>query len=333
MNLLQTLQDYENKGLLYSQIHPNLPLTIYNYTDKVQWESLWDDVTLMCRGLVVDDLGNVVARPFKKFFNLSEGRTVCTDDYVIFDKMDGSLGVLFFYGGNWIFSSRGSFTSDQAIKGRELLDSVCDYNLLDKNNTYCFEIVYPENRIVVDYDNWEGVVLLAVFDTHTGSEKSPYEYDLLTAQVFDSEIPLHELQKSINDNEEGYVVKFSNGERCKIKGVEYLRLHKIMSEMSTTAVWECLQSGSDITSILSNVPDEYFDKVREYERELKGEFGMLLRGLTFTYEMAFANTPTAKELAEKIRDNKFKHFYFSLYNGKDITQAIWKHIKPKYRRL
>lgn len=333
MNLLQILQDYENKGLLYSQIHPNLPLTIYNYTDKVQWESLWDDITLMCRGLVVDNSGNVVGRPFRKFFNLSEGRTNITNEYEIYAKYDGSLGILFYYNNEWIFASRGSFTSEQAIKGKQLLDGVCNYQLLHKDYTYCFEIIYPENRIVVDYDNWKGVVLLAVFDTHTGSEKSPYEYNLLAAQVFDSELPLHELQKSINDNEEGYVVKFSNGERCKIKGVEYLRLHKIMSEMSTTAVWECLQSGSDITSILSNVPDEYFDKVREYERELKLKFEFIKSWLELEYLTKYKQIMIAKELAEKIKYLEYKHFIFSLYNNKDITQAIWKHIKPKYRRL
>lgn len=138
---LQVLKQYEQDGLLYSQVHPTLPLTIYNYTDKVQWENLWDEVTLSCRGLVVDDLGNVVARPFRKFFNLSEGKTNVTSNYEIYTKYDGSLGILFFYGGNWIFASRGSFTSDQAIKGFELLTKY-DYTLLDKENTYCFEIIY-----------------------------------------------------------------------------------------------------------------------------------------------------------------------------------------------
>ena len=61
------LDKYVKEGLLYSQVHTNLPLTIYNYTDKCTWENLWDDVTLSARGLVVDYLGNVVARPFKKF--------------------------------------------------------------------------------------------------------------------------------------------------------------------------------------------------------------------------------------------------------------------------
>lgn len=198
--MIQTLKEYENKGLLYSQTHPTLPLTVFNYTDKVQWEGLWDEITLMCRGLIVDDFGNIIARPFKKFFNLSEGRTKITDEYKIFEKHDGSLGILFHYQGEWIMASRGSFTSEQAVKGRQLLDEVCNYELLDKECTYCFEIIYPANRVVVNYGDWEGVVLLAVFNTQTGEEKSPYEYDLLTAQSFGLETPLNEIQGTIKEN-------------------------------------------------------------------------------------------------------------------------------------
>lgn len=71
---LQTLHKYKEDGLLRCQTHPTLPLTIWNYTEKVQYEKLWDEVTLACRGLVtMDETGEVVARPFKKFFNMEEG--------------------------------------------------------------------------------------------------------------------------------------------------------------------------------------------------------------------------------------------------------------------
>jgi hypothetical protein len=49
------------------------------------------------------------------------------------------------------------------------------------------------------------------------------------------------LKHVIADSREGFVVRFSNGERMKIKGEEYLRLHKIMTNLSTTGVWEVLK--------------------------------------------------------------------------------------------
>jgi RNA ligase len=329
---LDLLKQYETEGLLYSQVHPTLPLTIWNYTDKSQWESLWNEITLSCRGLVTDDLGNVVARPFRKFFNLSEGKTNVTDSYEIFEKLDGSLGILFFYGENWTFASRGSFNSDQAIKGKELLDKVCNYELLNKNNTYCFEIIYPENKIVVEYEGFEGVVLTAVFDTKTGEEKSMYEYDLLTALAFDSETPLKDLHDTIKDNEEGYVVRFSNGERCKIKGAEYLRLHKMMSEMSTTAVWDCLRNGDSILSLLEGYPDEFFDVVAQYEQELINEFKDINSQVWEKY-LKIGKIDSDKEFADIVKDYKYKHILFSLRNGKRIDEQIYRIIKPEYRRL
>jgi hypothetical protein len=138
---LNTLQQYSEKGLLYVQNHPTLPLQIWNYTPEVQFMELWDDITIQCRGLVTDNEGNIVARPFKKFFNIEEGKHVPTEDFEVFEKMDGSLIIMFYYDSEWIFASRGSFTSEQAIKAKEL-STKYPLHKLNKNNTYMFEIIY-----------------------------------------------------------------------------------------------------------------------------------------------------------------------------------------------
>ena len=329
------LDKYVKDGLLYCQVHPNLPLTIYNYTDKVQWENLWDDITLMSRGLIVDDLGNIVARPFRKFFNLSECKTIVTDDYEIFEKYDGSLGILLFYGENWILASRGSFTSEQAIKGKEILDRSCDYKLLDKNNTYCFEIIYRENKIVVDYGNTEECILTAVFNTETGEEQDIYVWELPTASSYNFQTPLNKLHEVIRDIDEGYVIRFSNGERCKIKGAEYLRLHKMMSEMSTTAVWDCLRNGDSILNILEGYPDEWYKIVKDYEKDLQNEFNnekIKINSEFKTISFSLGDCDN-KTFALFIKDNNYKSYLFSLRKNKDISNQLWFNLKPQYRRL
>ena len=112
---LKTLHKYKDEGWLMNQVHPELPLTIWNYTQQTQFEGMWDEITLSCRGLVTDDEGNIVARPFKKFFNLEEGKHTPTKDFDVFEKMDGSLIIVFWYDGGWVVASRGSFISEQAI--------------------------------------------------------------------------------------------------------------------------------------------------------------------------------------------------------------------------
>lgn len=57
------LEAYVNEGWLIKQVHPTLPLTIYNYSQATQYEGKWDEVTLAARGLVMDNNGTIVARP------------------------------------------------------------------------------------------------------------------------------------------------------------------------------------------------------------------------------------------------------------------------------
>ena len=61
-----------DEKLVSVQKHPDAALYIYNYSPRVQFEKLWNEVTLQTRGLILDAEMNIIARPFKKFFNLEE---------------------------------------------------------------------------------------------------------------------------------------------------------------------------------------------------------------------------------------------------------------------
>ena len=171
---------YEKAGKIRVQSHPELPLFIANYTEQVQFKRQWDDLTLMCRGLIFDRDGEIVARPFKKFFNMGEGfepekpAPLPPDEpFEVTEKMDGSLGILYWAGGEPFIASRGSFTSEQAQRGTAILRRILPpdaYYRLKRRATYLFEIVYPENRIVVDYGGREDLVLLAVINNETGED-------------------------------------------------------------------------------------------------------------------------------------------------------------------
>jgi RNA ligase len=195
-------------------------LTIWNYTPDVQYGEKWDDITLQCRGLVTDNEGNVVARPFKKFFNMEENKHTPTSEFEVFDKMDGSLGIMFKYNGEMVCATRGSFTSEQS---KWMTEFALKYNYQDiivDGFTYLFEIIYPENRIVVNYEGQERLVLLGIINTETG-EELPYS-DLFEAfdvvKKYDGIRDYSELKSKVEQNSEGFVVRFSNGERIKIKG-------------------------------------------------------------------------------------------------------------------
>ena len=355
--MIETLEQYHEQGLLRKQTHPNHDLTIWNYSTKVQYERLWDDITVQCRGLVTNGSGAIVARPFHKFFNYEEltPEQIPDEYFDVYEKMDGSLGILFNYKGEWVLATRGSFTSDQSVKGTELLQKY-DYNKLHPDYTYLFEIIYPENRIVCQYD-YEDLVLLGMIHTETGYEVSIHSGDdkdirfknmlnnigLNIVKKYDGLRDYTFLKRMVGDNKEGFVVRFSNGSRMKIKGEEYLRLHKIMTNISTTSVWEILSTDGDLSILLDNVPDEFYKKIKEFERNLRyahynlseycGKFHDHFRyGKYGDREVE----PTKKELSEHLRVNvkpELHSIVYSMCDGKAYDHIIWRLIKPEFRKL
>ena len=343
---MSLLDDYTKRGLLFKQKHPTLPLSIWNYSPEVQYSQKWDEITLMCRGLVTDDRGNVVAKPFNKFFNIEENRHTPTEDFEVFEKMDGSLGIVFKYNGEVIYATRGSFTSDQA---KWMANYGKEYNFQDilvEGHTYLFEIIYPENRIVVNYGDQERLVLLGIINTETGEELSYDDIIMVPWDIvkkYDGIRDYSELKGKIDNNAEGFVVRFSNGDRMKIKGEEYLRLHKVMTNVSTTGVWELLSNGGDINEFLKDVPDEFYKKVKEYADRLKYGYYQVSEhcGKSHNY-FRYGKygdrevEPTKKEFAQHVLKNghpPYRAVMFAMWDGKPYDKLIWNILKPTWKKL
>src|SRR5271170_895905 len=97
-------------------------LILYGYTDRCTFDRHWNEYTLVARGLIIHKFsGQVVAKPLSKFFNLNETEETSFKNlpkdmpYEAFEKVDGSLGIIFNYNGVWQVATRGSFYSEQAI--------------------------------------------------------------------------------------------------------------------------------------------------------------------------------------------------------------------------
>ena len=347
--MLKVLEKYYNDGLVYKQVHPTLPLTIWNYSEKVQYEGLWDEITLQTRGLVTDNDGNIIVHPFKKFFNIEEGKHTPTEEFEVYEKMDGSLGILFFYEGKWIVVTRGSFTSDQSVKAQELLRSKYIVESIPKGYATLFEIIYPENRIVVDYGDEEKLVVLGMTSRVSGKEMDynsllnvHNESGMSVVKKYDGIKDYKQLKEMVKNDQEGFVVKFSNGDRVKVKGVEYLRLHKIMGNLSTTAVWEVLSNSGDMENLLKDVPDEFYKKIKTYVQDLKYGFfqiseraGKLHDGFRYGKYGDRDSEPTKKEFAEFVfnQDKVLQPVMFSMWDRKPYDHIIWRIIKPDFKKL
>ena len=383
---LENLNKYHELGLLTKRSHPTLPLYIWNYTPMVQFERLWDNITITCRGLVTEIKGDsmrIVARPFKKFFNLEENRYTPTKTYSVYEKMDGSLGILFYYEGEWIICTKGSFTSTQSISAGGLLRNKYSKPLssIDKSYTYLFEIIIPGNRIVVDYGDSEQLFLLGVIETSTDIEVNLNDY--ATRCVYEDmgfdivECYNDSLQGSksymalkdiIKNDKEGFIVLFTNGDRIKIKGSEYIRLHKIITKLSNVSIWESLKMGIPLDDIIHDIPDEFYSKIDECVNGFNDiyrniELRCLLEYYSILHNMNILGDDNLKYLKGLFKDGnicigdidclwdrdsididrkvysmyaklfKDSSILYKMLDGRDYSDIIWDSIKPNYSKL
>lgn len=327
-------QQYIDDGLIRVQKHPTLDLYIYNYTEKTQYAKLWDEYTLMCRGLILDGEGNIVARPFKKFFNLAEVDKVPDGEFELHEKMDGSLGILYWDNGIPKLATRGSFVSEQAVRGTEMLNFYQGLYRLRIDKTYLFEIIYPENRIVVNYGEECELYLLAIIDNDTGEEMSLLEAGIpFKRPTVINKVDIKELNKLTKGNAEGFVLKWLDGTRVKYKFEEYVRLHRLITGISNKSIWEILKSGEPkaFEELLTKVPDEYYDWVQKVKAELESNFQEILNDSTEVF-MEAQGQPSRKEQALFIlkhpKGRAYSGVVFAMLDGKEYPKIIWQMIKP-----
>lgn len=342
---LKLVQDYIDKDLLRVQKHPIHDLYIYNYSRTCQFEKKWDSLTLMSRGLVLDGEGNIIARPFEKFFNYEElianNIHIPHESFEIFEKMDGSLGIGFSYKGENIVATRGSFTSEQALKAKSMLGPVT----FVEGFTCLFEIIYPSNRIVVDYDNVEKLTVLDVIDNETGLSCCSYEtlqkltefgFDVVKKYDIISSFP--ELKKSVDNNSEGFVIRFTSGFRMKIKGDEYCRLHTLLTNTSNVDIWKVLSDKNQpLSQFLELIPDELDEWVSKTINNLEDDYTYIenkVKEVLHNYVMSGPEEFTKKSFAEwcKTQEKMYQPILFKMFEGKDYSSIIWKYIKPKYQK-
>jgi putative RNA ligase len=321
------------------QRHPRLDLHIYNYTPRAQFDRRWTPETRICRGLILDGRGAVVQRPFPKFFNLEEHDGPLPDEpFEVYDKLDGSLGILHWADDGPALATRGSFTSEQAHVGTRILRERYGhaFGRLNRALTYLFEIIFPQNRIVVDYGDTEDLILLAAIETASGHEIVSGEVEPL---LVDGTFPRPKRYNGIadvaalaalaEDNREGFVVHFPrSGLRLKVKFAEYVRLHRLITGVTERHIWERLRDGLPIEKFLpDHAPASYQVWVRASAERFAGEYARIDAACVTAFAVApkdgdrkaFAAYATACELPAIL---------FKMLDGQPYDEIIWKLLRP-----
>lgn len=380
MKLLDYLQTtelqskYIDTGLIDYATHDEFPLALLTYGREAVHTNTWDSVICKCRGLIYNtETMEIVARPFEKFWNLGTAGMPETDpstwtysqsDDVVFgepevwEKMDGFLATLYEYDGKSYIASKGSFHSTHAKWATAWYNAnVNTKRPWPAGYTPVFEGICSSLRIVVGYE-FEGLVLLALINNETGEEmdqtqlrswaekhgvKTPYVFLGTWQQA---------RERSMNPetkNVEGYVLCWRRpGQtpfRLKVKYVDYLRLHRMVSGVSAKAIYNCL-AGNEYKGDLDEWCDNstpWFSKfVNKWVRALTLRHDELMTEATKRYaevrevnrikvgQRPYENMGAErKEYAlEFARYPEIKGILFAMLDGKDASAVAWKLVKP-----
>jgi RNA ligase len=292
----------------------------------------WTEPMKDCRGLILDHEGYIVGRPFRKFWNMSQmlDQVPVGEPFTVWEKLDGSLGIVCSYAGDRVVATRGSFESEQAVWFKRWLDSKHP-NFMPSGETWLLEILFPENRIVVDYGDRKEGVLLSVMSPD-GQEMTEY-FDLSTrftkARRFDgiADFAIINFDPQFA-GEEGFVVKWANGFRAKVKADEYCRLHRLITSCSTRTIWELLRSGSGIQELVDRVPAEF----KQWVEKTAGYLNLAHATIDAACGAAFLEMVWAdrKDYASQVVGKPYANVMFALLDGKPTEDMIWKMIEPKW---
>lgn len=353
MNLeyIEIRDEYEKQGLLRTDVLGDLK--IYTYTSRVEYKNLWCDVTLNSRGHIFNvKTGERVACPFSKFFNVNQ-RQIQPDLWQpcqVVEKLDGWLATLYRHNGQFKIATRGSFKSVGAVVGSawlnmEFKDGISRQKLLKQlpdEVTLCFEIISPDTKIIVNYDDVTNLVLLAAFNRHTG-EEYPWEQVCEWAKVFSFDLPkiykgwtafnAIELAKTLDPSiQEGFVLRFEDGQRLKVKGKQYVELASVLKQLTPLSLWKTMQNGKVNDAFLTIFQKPWLDEAIKITHSLECSYKKVKTLIENDYRSVrcnVENTHDKKEFAIAVkRYSKYPPACFMLYNDQNVDRFITKHIRP-----
>lgn len=331
----------------------NLVLLKYN-----QLDADWTQPTIReCRGIILDSDNNwnVVAYPYKKFFNHGEiyADTINWENTYVFDKCDGSLLTLFYYNNDWILSTTGtiyadSLSNDGNITFAELFWKSVNImygskqhfiSLLNTVYNYMFELMTPFNIVVTQHLDYK-ILLHGVRNIKTLKEIHIHNFpNIFQVKTHDLK-NINDIKNTFNDmtwQDEGYVICDNNFNRIKIKNPSYVSAHYIRSGMSPYHVMSVIKT-NELSEFLIYFPTRY-DELNE----LQEKYNNLINKLTLIYNTelkSLITTLSNKEYAIKAQEIcikynlitpiNFIHLFFSLKNNKHDIKSYINNISDKY---
>jgi RNA ligase len=288
------------------------------------------------RGIKFDRNGDLLARPFQKFFNLGERDETRPENvdfdqpFDILDKLDGSMVHPVVVGDQVLWMTKMGL-SDTALRAGAFATANghdrMARELIEEGVTPIYEWMSPEDRIVVKYDQ-EQLVLTAVRETHSGKylgragmERIASKYGVPSVGHFRGDWQgIQDFQNHVVnlEGEEGYIIRFRDGHMLKLKNLWYLRIHKIKEELAFEKnVW-ALVLEDRVDDILPFIDDADATRLREFADQFnRGVRTLSDRIVGMSLEMT-GSTENQREYAAFVHSTSDRRIYPLLFKAREI---------------
>lgn len=314
------------------QKYPNLVCLKYSQIESPMAEK----IVQQSRGIILDESKNweIVSYSYDKFFNYGEPLAEKIDWHTatVYDKLDGSLMVLYYYDNQWQVQSSGTADGTGEVNGfnfsfAELFWRVwqeLNYTLpREKDYCFSFELLTPFNRIVVQ-QNQNNLVLHGVRNIKTLAEEKPEIWAEKYGFSLVKKFPLSNWQEIIKSAEklppleaEGYVICDAKFNRIKVKSSQYVAWSHFRSSFSTRKMLQI---------ILANEGDEFLNYYPEWTKlyqQIEEKYQKLIVEIREKYEQ-YKDISVQKDFALAIKDLSYSGILFALRGGKSssIKEAL-----------
>ena len=299
-----------------------------------------------CRGLIFDREGNLMSRPFHKFFNVNEREETqmnvidLSQTHVIMEKMDGSMIRPILVDGYLRLATKMGVT-DVAMQAETWLAASGDNikgwlrSCVENGITPLLEWISPFNQIVIAYEAADLVYL--------GSR-----VNLTGEYFFDEDVPFTLVPRYGNvegnladyiarqrgaEGREGDIIRFADGHMLKIKNDWYVRIHKTVDKIRFDRHIVELILNEEIDDAIPMLPPHEADRVRKFELRFADRLHTLIAGYDRYYHTVLASGLDRKRYAQEwmptIKNNDpFAAVYvFGRFGDRDGRAMILDHIE------
>jgi RNA ligase len=258
-------------------------------------ESLYRSLRREARGIIFNtETGDIIRRPFFKFFNINEREETqihnldFSKEHWVDTKLDGSMIAVFAHEGKLVWGTKMVAPDFHDMVEKFVESSDIDYagfcwQLINDGYTPIFEWMHPQKRIVIDYGKEPALTLLAVRNMITGVFADISDIDP------DYGVPIVEQHSKVTDpkafmeyvhdlkNAEGFVIRWADDHRVKIKAYDYLQIHKAKEAILQDRNIVEIILDEHLDDVKAHLPAEDRDRLTQFESNIHFDIARRVR--------------------------------------------------------